>query len=149
MQISLFIFCGYFSAHPALAAAGISPAPVTHSRRSDQTEKAQKRTAPGIAPGAAFTYSISIFQSGFAPAAKATKELNTRFHRLSPNTYPNKNGIVFPAFIGLYRDITKAIRNALRPCNTPYKRLHRVRGYKIAACAAVLFPCVYHALHPR
>ncbi len=29
-----------------------------------------------------FIYSISIFQSGFAPAAKAIKELNTRFHRL-------------------------------------------------------------------
>ena len=68
---------------------------------------------------------------------------------LSPNAHPNKSGIVFPAFIGLYRDITKAIRNALRPCNTPYKRLHRVRGYKIAACAAVLFPCVYHVLRPH
>lgn len=32
--------------HPALAAAGISPAPVTHSRRPDQAEKAQKITAP-------------------------------------------------------------------------------------------------------
>lgn len=44
--MSLFIFCGYFSAHPALAAAGISPAPVTHSRRPKQAEKAQKTTAP-------------------------------------------------------------------------------------------------------
>lgn len=147
--MSLFIFCGYFSTHPALAAAGISPAPVTHSRRPDQAGKRKKKQPPRNNTGAAFTYSISIFQSGFEPAAKATKELNTRFHRLSPNAHPNKSGIVFPAFIELYRDITKAIRNALRPCNTLYKRLHRVREYKIAACAAVLFPCVYHALHPR
>lgn len=162
-----------------------------------------------------FTYSISISRSGFEPAAKATKELNTRFHRLSicfiyplsnpdnitfiapkimahscnasgymntrtiynvlisaciyprfhgfiimaccfhcithlsTNAHPNKSGIIFPAFIGLYRNITKAIYNPLRPCNTPYKRLHRIRGYKIAACAAVLFPCVYHTLYPR
>jgi hypothetical protein len=46
LKLTFFIFCGYFSAHPALAAAGISPAPVTHSRRPDQTEKAQKITAP-------------------------------------------------------------------------------------------------------
>lgn len=134
--------------HPAHAAAGISPAPVTHSRRPNQAKKAQKQP-PRNSTGAAFTYLISIFQSGFEPAAKATKELNTRFYRLSTNAHPNKNGIVFPAFIGFYRDITKAIYNPLRPCNTPYKRLHRIRGYKIAACAAVLFPCVYHALYPR
>lgn len=48
--MSLFIFCGYFSAHPALSAAGISPAPVTHSRRPDQAEK-RKNNRPGIAPG--------------------------------------------------------------------------------------------------
>ena len=94
------------------------------------------------------TYLISIFQSGFAPTTKATKELNTRFHRLSTHAHPNKSGIVFPAFIGLYRDITKAICNPLRPCFIAYKRRYCVRGYKIAACAAVLFPCVYHALHP-
>jgi hypothetical protein len=29
-----------------------------------------------------FTYSISIFQSGFAQATKVTKELDTRLHRL-------------------------------------------------------------------
>lgn len=68
---------------------------------------------------------------------------------LSTNAHPNKSGVIFPAFIRLYRDITKAIYNPLHPCNTLYKRLHRVGGYKIAACAAVLFPCVYHALHPR
>lgn len=112
-------------------------------------QKAQKKQPPRNSTGAAFTYLISIFQSGFAPAAKATKELDTRFHRLSTNAHPNKSGIIFPAFIGFYRDITKAIYNPLRPCNTPYKRLHRIRGYKIAACAAVLFPCVYHALYPR
>lgn len=95
-----------------------------------------------------FTYSISIFQSGFAPAAKATEELNTRFHRLSTHAHPNKSGIIFPAFIGLYRDITKTLCNPLRPCFITYKRLYCIRGYKIAACAAVLFPCVYHALHP-
>lgn len=136
--------------HPALAAAGISPAPppVTHSRRPDQAEK-RKKQPPRNSTGAAFTYSISVFQSGFEPAAKATKELNTRFHRLSTHAHPNKSGIVFPAFIGLYRDITKAICNPLRPCFIAYKRLYCVRGYKIAACAAVLFPCVYHALHPR
>ena len=110
--------------------------------------KAQKQP-PRNSTGAAFTYSISIFQSGFAPAAKATKELNTRFHRLSTHAHPNKSGVVFPAFIWLYRDITKAICNPLRPCFIAYKRLHRIGGYKIAACAAVLFPCVYHALHPR
>ena len=62
-----------------------------------------------------FLYSISIFQSGFEPAAKATEKLNTRFHRLSTNAYPNKSGIIFPAFIGLYRDIVKAICYTLRP----------------------------------
>lgn len=111
--------------------------------------KSAKKQPPRNSTGAAFTYSISIFQSGFAPAAKATKELNTRFHRLSTHAHPNKSGIVFPAFIGFYRDITKAICNPLRPCFITYKRLHRVGGYKIAACAAVLFPCIYHALHPR
>lgn len=126
------------SPHPALAAAGISPAPVTHSCRHDQAEKAQKQP-PRNSTGAAFTYSISIFQSGFETAAKAIKELNTRFHRLSPNAHPNKSGVIFPAFIGFYRDITKAIYNPLRPCNTPYKRLYHIGGYKIAACAAVLF----------
>jgi hypothetical protein len=106
--------------HPAHAAAGISPAPVTHSRRLNQAEK-RKNNRPGIAPGprnstgAAFTYSISIFQSGFAPATKATKELNTHFHRLSTHAHPNKSGVIFPAFIGLYRDITKAICNPLAP----------------------------------
>lgn len=111
--------------------------------------KAQKKQPPRNSTGATFTYLISVFQSGFETAAKAIKELNTRFHRLSPNTHPNKSGIIFPAFIGFYRDITKAIYNPLHPCNTLYKRLYRIRGYKIAACAAVLFPCVYHALHPR
>ena len=67
---------------------------------------------------------------------------------LSTHAHPHKSGIIFSAFIGLYRDITKAVYNPLRPCNAAYKRLYRVRGYKIAACAAVLFPCVYHALHP-
>ena len=134
--------------HPAYAAAGISPAPVTHSRRPDQAEKAQKQP-PRNGTGAAFTYLISIFQSGFAPAAKATKELNTRFHRLSTHAHPNKSGVIFTAFIWLYRDITKTICNPLRPCFITYKRLHRIWGYKIADCAAVLFPCVYHALHPR
>ena len=108
-----------------------------------------KKQPPRNSTGAAFIYSISIFQSGFAPAAKATKELNTRFHRLSTHAHPNKSGVIFAAFIGLYRDITKAICNPLRPCFIAYKRLYCVRGYKIAACAAVLFPCVYHALHPR
>lgn len=37
--------------HPAHAAAGISPAPVTHSRRLDQAEKRKKNNRPGIAPG--------------------------------------------------------------------------------------------------
>ena len=111
--------------------------------------KSEKKQPPRNSTGAAFTYLISIFQSRFEPAAIATKELNTRFHRLSPNTHPNKSGIVFPAFIGLYRDITKTICNPLRPCFITYKRLHRIGGYKITACAAVLFPCVYHALHPR
>ena len=32
--------------HPAYAAAGISPAPVTHSRRPDQAEQRKKTTAP-------------------------------------------------------------------------------------------------------
>ena len=67
---------------------------------------------------------------------------------LSTNAYPNKRGVIFPAFIGLYPDITKAICNPLRPCFIAYKRLYRVRGYKIAACAAVLFPRVYHTLYP-
>lgn len=191
------------------------PRPVTHSRRPDQAGKRKKKQPPRNSTGAAFTYSISIFQSGFAPAAKATKELNTRFHRLfnllyisivqpgqhhiyspknpgafpqrsrihgykdnlqhtyfrphlstlskiynngllfslytylSPNAHPNKSGVIFAAFIGFYRDITKAICNPLRPCFITYKRLHRIRGYKIAACAAVLFPCIYHVLHPR
>lgn len=137
-----------FTPYPDLIAAPISPAPVTHSRRPDQAEKAQKQP-PRNSTGAAFTYLISIFQSGFAPAAKATKELDTRFHRLSTHAHPNKSRIIFSAFIGLYRDITKAICNPLRPCFIAYKRLYRIRGYKIAACAAVLFPCVYHALHPR
>ncbi len=52
------------------------------------------------------------------------------------------------AFIGLYSDITKAIRNALRPCNTAYKGRYIIRGDQIAACAAVLFPCVYHVYTP-
>nr|DAT99886.1 MAG TPA: hypothetical protein [Caudoviricetes sp.] len=62
MQISLFIFCGYFSAHPALAAAGISPAPVAHSRRPDQAGKAQKITAPEWHRGGVhlFNFNISI-----------------------------------------------------------------------------------------
>lgn len=110
--------------------------------------KSAKKQPPRNSTGAAFTYSISIFQSGFAPAAKAIKELNTRFHRLSTHAHPNKSGVVFPAFIWLYRDITKAICNPLRPCFIAYKRLYCVRGYKIAACAAVLFPCVYHTPHP-
>ena len=95
-----------------------------------------------------FIYSISVFQSGFAPAAKAIKELDTRFHRLSTHAHPNKSGIIFAAFIWLYRDITKAICNPLRPCFIAYKRLHRIGGYKITACAAVLFPSVYHVLRP-
>ena len=163
LENCLFNFCGFFRSayrkvsfvrkspltpYPALIAAPISPAPVTHSRRPDQAEKAQKYP-PRNSTGAAFTYLISIFQSGFEPAAKATKELNTRFHRLSTHAHPNKSGIIFPAFIGLYRDITKAICNPLHPCFITYKRLYCIRGYKIAACAAVLFPCVYHALHPR
>ena len=115
--------------------------------------KSAKKQPPRNSTGAAFTYLISIFQSGFAPAAKATKELNTRFHRLSTHAHPNKSGIIFPAFIGFYRDITKAIYNPLRPCNTPYKRLYRIRGYKIATCAAVLFslriPCFIPPLKYR
>ena len=67
--------------HPALDAVGISPAPVTHSRRPDQAEKAQKQP-PRNSTGAAFTYSISIFQSGFAPAAGELTIQYTRFHRL-------------------------------------------------------------------
>lgn len=125
------------------------PRPPRHPFTPPQLGRKSAKKPPRNSTGAAFTYSISIFQSGFAPAAKATKELNTRFHRLSTNAHPNKSGIIFAAFIGLYRDITKAICNPLRPCFIAYKRLYRVRGYKIAACAAVLFPCVYHALHPR
>ena len=155
LKLIFLFFAGIFRFTPPSLPLAYPPppspihaAPVTHSRRPDQTEKAQKQP-PRNGTGAAFTYLISVFQSGFEPAAKAAKELNTRFHRLSTHAHPNKSGIIFPAFIGFYRDITKAIYNPLRPCNTPYKRLHRVRGYKIAACAAVFFPCVYHALHPR
>lgn len=36
--------------HPAYAAAGISPAPVTHSRRPDQAEKAQKKQGSSHRP---------------------------------------------------------------------------------------------------
>lgn len=163
LENCLFNFCGFFrSSHrkasfvrksplapyPALIAAPISPRPRHPFTPPRSGRKAQKQP-PRNSTGAAFTYLISIFQSGFEPAAKATKELNTRFHRLSTHAHPNKSGIIFPAFIGFYRDITKAICNPLRPCFITYKRLHRVGGYKIAACAAVLFPCVYHALHPR
>ena len=56
-----------------LHAAVISPAPATHSRRPDQTEKAQKQP-PRNGTGAAFTYSILIFQSRFETAAGATEE---------------------------------------------------------------------------
>lgn len=111
--------------------------------------KSAKKQPPRNNTGAAFTYSISVFQSGFEPATKVVEELNTRFHRLSTHAHPNKSGVVFPAFIWLYRDITKAICNPLRPCFITYKRLYCVRGYKITACAAVLFPCVYHTLYPR
>ena len=125
------------------------PPPPSPIHAAQIRPKKRKNNRPGAIPGRRFIYSISIFQSGFAPAAKAAKELNTRFRRLSTHAHPNKSGIVFPAFIRLYRDITKAICNPLCPCFIAYKRLYRVRGYKIAACAAVLFPCVYHVLHPR
>ena len=69
--------------------------------------------------------------------------------RFLTHTHPNKSGVIFPAFIGLYRDIAKAIRSPLRPCNIVYKARYIIRGDQIAACAAVLFPCVYHALHPH
>ncbi|MDY5923329.1 MAG: hypothetical protein SPJ32_04780, partial [Oscillospiraceae bacterium] len=40
IEIDLFIFCGYFSTHPALAAAGISLAPGTHGHaRKSSAEK--------------------------------------------------------------------------------------------------------------
>ena len=148
MSITFLFFADIFQLTPPSLPLAYPPPPLPIHAAPKQAEKAQKQP-PRNSTGAAFTYLISIFQSGFAPAAKATKELNTHFHRLSTHAHPNKSGIIFPAFIGFYRDITKAICNPLRPCNTPYKRLHRIRGYKIAACAAVLFPCVYHALYPR
>ena len=37
----------------------------------------RKKNRPGITPGRGITYSISIFQSGFAPAAGATEEQYT------------------------------------------------------------------------
>ena len=49
------------------------PPPGTHSRRSNQAEKAQKEP-PRNSTGAAFTYSISIFQSGFETATEAAEE---------------------------------------------------------------------------
>ena len=163
-KIAFLIFCGFFRSAYRKSAfclrVAIYPLPrpdrcayIPRPRHPftplQSGRKAQKKQPPRNSTGAAFTYSISIFQSGFAPAAKVTKELNTHFHRLSTNAHPNKSGIIFPAFIGFYRDITKAICNPLRPCFIAYKRLHRIRGYKIAACAAVLFPCVYYTLHPR
>jgi hypothetical protein len=95
-QNCLFIFCGFFGSvyqkasfvresplapYPALIAAPISPAPVTHSRRPNQTEKAQKQP-PRNSTGAAFIYLISIFQSGFALATGELTIQYTRFHRL-------------------------------------------------------------------
>ena len=49
---------------------------------------------------------------------------------LSTHAHPNKSGVIFPAFIGFYRDITKAICNPLRPCFIVYKRLYHIGGYK-------------------
>lgn len=146
--MTFLFFAGIFHFTPPSLPLAYPPPPAPIP--ADQIRpKKHKKNRPGIAPGRRFIYSISIFQSGFEPAAKATKELNTRFHRLSTHAHPNKSGVIFAAFIWLYRDITKTICNPLRPCFIAYKRLYCVRGYKIAACAAVLFPCVYHALHPR
>lgn len=142
-----FLFLWEFSAlTPAPWRWLYPPAPGTRSTAPAAHERHKKE--PPRRTRAAFTYSISVFQSEFEPATKAAKELNTRFHRLSTHAHPNKSGVIFAAFIWLYRDITKAICNPLRPCFIAYKRLHRIGGYKITACAAVLFPCVYHVSHP-
>lgn len=145
--MDFLFFAGIFQLTPPSLPLAYPPPPLPIHAAPIRPKK-RKKQPPRNSTGAAFTYLISIFQSGFAPAAKATKELNTRFHRLSTNAHPNKSGIVFPSFIWLYRDITKAICNPLRPCFIAYKRLYHIGGYKIAACAAVLFPCVYHTLHP-
>ena len=149
--LSKSVFCTQIAINPlpGVDRCAYIPRPRHPFTPTRSGRKAQKKQPPRNSTGAAFTYSISIFQSEFAPATKATKELNTHFHRLSTNAHPNKSGVIFPAFIRLYRDITKAICNPLRPCFIAYKRLHRIGGNKIAACAVVLFPCVYHALHPR
>ena len=147
--MTFLFFSGIFRFTPPSLPLAYPPPPSPIHAAPNRPKKRKKKQPPRNSTGATFTYSISIFQSEFAPAAKATKELNTHFHRLSTHAHPNKSGIIFPAFIGLYRDITKAICNPLRPCFIAYKRLYCVRGYKIAACAAVLFPCVYHALHPH
>lgn len=76
--------------------------------------KSAKKQPPRNSTGTAFTYSISIFQSGFAPAAKAIKELNTRFHRpfsllyisiVQPgqhHIYSPKNHGAFPQHFPIY-----------------------------------------------
>jgi hypothetical protein len=148
LKLTFLFFAGIFQLTPPSLPLAYPPPP-SFIHAAQIRPKKHKKQPPRNSTGAAFTYSFSIFQLGFALAAKATKELNTRFHRLSTRAHPNKSGVIFAAFIWLYRDIIKTICNPLRPCFITYKRLHRIGGYKIAACAAVLFPCVYHALHPR